>query len=183
MCNRQAEKTAFFCITVPLVGHLTALISTKLHKDLCQQPGTLRFSWAGGMWEGVIWRGSWGFACESQSAWATLWSLEVPLDLEGLKWHVMNDFAEPQIFMHELQLYESVSPLKTTSRSDGKRPSHSRHNELLLIRVVLLIPFNRYAEDVTFKGVYFPIWTQVAHQMIITTKSLDRHRIQHSTHR
>lgn len=32
-----------------------------------------------------------------------------------------------------------------------KRPSHSRHNELLLIRVVLLILFNRYAEDATFK--------------------------------
>lgn len=120
MCNRQTEKTSFFCITVPLVGHLAALISTKLHKDLCQQPGTPRSSWAGGMWEGVIWRGSWGFACESQSAWATLWSLEVPLDLEGLKWHVMNDFAEPQIFMHELQLYESLSPLKAASRSDGK---------------------------------------------------------------
>lgn len=81
----------------------------------------------------------------------------VPLDVEGPKWHVMNDFAEPQIFMHELHLYESVSPRLVPMVRLPKRPSHSRHNELLLIRVVSLILFNRYAEDATFKGVHFPI--------------------------
>lgn len=39
-------------------------------------------------------------------------------NLEGLKWHVMKDLAEPEIFMHELQLYVSLLLLKATSPFD-----------------------------------------------------------------
>lgn len=38
----------------------------------------------------------------------------------GLKWHVMNDFAEPESFMHELQLSVCLSSLKATAPFDRK---------------------------------------------------------------
>lgn len=54
--------------------------------------------------------GSCGITCESQRNPDP--DPRVPLHLEGLRWHVMNDSAEPEIFMHELQLYVSLSLLK-----------------------------------------------------------------------
>lgn len=99
----------------------------SLHKNLCRQLGTFQACTVPGTVyaKARAW-GSWGFACESQRN--PLADPCVPLNLEGLKWHVMNDFAEPEIFMHELQLYVSLLLLKATSPFDwkaAKGPSHT----------------------------------------------------------
>lgn len=53
----------------------------------------------------------------------------VPLHVDGLKWHVMNDFAEPEIFMHELQFSVGLSSLKATTPFDlkGRQRGHHIH--------------------------------------------------------
>lgn len=106
MCNYQALKNDMNLFKWAPLSSFCCHLCT-LHKNLL---GTIQASAVLGMCEGVS-MGVMRF-CMWESMQPTRWSL---CPSQGLKWHVMNDFAEPEIFMHELQLYVSVLLLKATS--------------------------------------------------------------------
>lgn len=133
MCNYQALKNDMNLFKWAPLSSFCCHLCT-LHKNLL---GTIQASAVLGMREGVS-MGVMRF-CMWESTQPTHWSL---CPSQGLKWHVMNDFAEPEIFMHELQLYVSVLLLKPhllLIERLPKGPSNTSSNKLLVIKAVLFL--------------------------------------------
>ena len=128
------SRTFKFC-KVTWIGYLTSFLQRSLSVTfvlmllqiaVCSCCTRTCVNDPGSHSSGYVWRHEHGGQCNP------LADPCVPLHLEGLKWHVMNDFAEPEIFMHELQLYVSLSLLKDTSPFAWKKSFQRGHHILSL---------------------------------------------------
>ncbi len=149
----QMSLSCHFCLNPSVLQIAVACVNSWEQLGL-QQFGACVKTWA---W------GPWGFAREDQCNPPA--DPCVPLHLEGLKWHVMNDFAEPEIFMHELQLYVGLSLLKAPfdwkaargaityffQQAPGNQGGFISFFSVLLLDVLIvfkLVQWNKYCANV-----------------------------------
>lgn len=90
------QRSLLFCPNAFVFPAGRAVICARLHRNLCKQLWTARAPTVLGMCEDMSMEVM--SLCMWESQCDPLADSCVPLHLEGLKWRVMNDSAEPEIF-------------------------------------------------------------------------------------